>query len=101
VAGSRGDVRPPRTTAPSFDVAVGTYLNEARALAERTRLTESSTFPSRVVTLAEDNGSMYRVVVGPFADRITAERAASDLVQRGLVNEARVVAVAQTAPRPR
>src|SRR5262249_15418272 len=84
-----------RALAPTFDVAVGTYLNEARALAERTRLSENIAFPSRVVTAAEDTIPVYRVVVGPFGDRVAAERAASDLVQRGLVTEARVVAVAQ------
>ncbi|HKQ57828.1 MAG TPA: SPOR domain-containing protein, partial [Candidatus Eisenbacteria bacterium] len=87
---------PARRASSSYDVAVGTYLNEARALAERTRLSENTTFPSRVVTVAEDTNSVYRVVVGPFGDRTAAERAASDLVQRGLVNEARVVAVAQS-----
>ena len=82
----------------SFGIAVGTYLNERRANAERTRLGENTSFPARVITVAEDTVSMYRVVVGSFGDRSSAERAASDLVQRGLVTEARVVSVAQAVP---
>jgi len=82
----------------SFGIAVGTYLNERRANAERTRLGESTQFPARVITVAEDTVSMYRVVVGSFGDRSSAERAASDMVQRGLVTEARVITLAQAAP---
>lgn len=83
----------PLPPAQSFGIAVGTYLNEGRANAERTRLGESTKLDTRVVTVAEDTVSMYRVVVGTYGDRTSAERAASDLVQRGLVLEARVVAV--------
>ena len=96
VAATQRTTPPARPSAPAFDVAVGTYLNESRALAERTRLSENSTFPSRVVTVADDTSSVYRVVVGPFSDRTAAERAASDLIQRGLVTEARVIAASQS-----
>ena len=78
-----------------FGIATGTFLNENRANAERTRLGESTALPARVVVVAEDTVNMYRVVIGSFGDRASAERAASDLVQRGLVTEARVVSVAQ------
>jgi type II secretory pathway predicted ATPase ExeA len=84
---------------PSYGIAVGTYLNEGRANAERTRLGENTQLVARVVTVAEDTVSMYRVVVGSFGDRISAERAASDLVQRGLVTEARVIAQS-AGPKP-
>ena len=81
----------------TFGIAVGDYVNEARANAERLRMGDATKLASRVVTVAEDTVSTYRVVVGSFSDRIAAERAASDLVQRGVVNEARVVSLAQTA----
>jgi hypothetical protein len=81
-----------------FGIAVGAYLNEDRAIAERTRLTESTRLPSRVVTVAEDSVPMYRVVMGSFANRVSAERAASDLVRGGLVNEARVIPLPRATP---
>ena len=98
-ADPNGVAAPSAPGGPSaFGIAIGTYLNEARAIAERVRIGESAKLESRVLTVSEDTVSMYRVVVGSFTDRVSAERAASDLVQRGLVLEARVVALAQAAP---
>ena len=94
---ARPDVRAVPTGSPSFGIVVGTFLNERRAQAERTRLSESTEFTTRVIPVAEDTVSMYRVVVGSFADRMSAERAASDLVQKGVVSDARVVSVARPA----
>jgi len=82
---------------PTFGIAVGEYVNEARANSERAKIGDVTKLASRVVTVAEDTVSIYRVVIGSYSDRAEAERAASDLVQRGLVNEARVVSVAQRA----
>jgi cell division protein FtsN len=93
-------VKKPAVASDLFGIAVGTYLNEAHAIAERTSLTESTRLPSRVVTVAEDSVSMYRVVMGSFENRVSAERTASDLIRRGLVNEARVIPLAQAAPPP-
>ncbi|MGH7730723.1 MAG: AAA family ATPase [Candidatus Eiseniibacteriota bacterium] len=86
----------PSVSNGSFGIAVGTYLNEGRADAERTRLGGATKYTARVVAVAEDTVTMYRVVVGSFGDRTSAERAASELVQGGVVTEARVV----TVPRP-
>jgi general secretion pathway protein A len=83
-----------------FGIAVGSYLDEGRANAERTSLTESTRLPSRIVTVAEDSVSFYRVVMGSFENRVSAERAASDLIRRGLVNEARVIPLARATPPP-
>jgi type II secretory pathway predicted ATPase ExeA len=92
----RTEVRPVPTG--SYGIVVGTFLNERRAQAEQTRLSESTQLLTRVIPVAEDTISMYRVVVGSYGDRTSAERAASDLVQKGVVGEARVVSVAR--PRP-
>jgi cell division protein FtsN len=81
-----------------FGIAVGTYLNEDRANSERTSLGESTQLPTRVLTATEDGGEVYRVVMGSFESRVEAERAASDLIRRGLVNEARVVPLARATP---
>ena len=84
---------------PTYGIAVGTYMNEARAISERSKIREATKLSSRVMTVTEDNVAMYRVVVGSYTDRTAAERAASNLVQRGLVEEARVVAMARPAPK--
>jgi cell division septation protein DedD len=97
---------PPAASAPSkppapakqYGIAVGTYLNEDRAREEQQKLTASAGMTVRVVTVTEDNVAMYRILLGTFDDRSSAERAASNLIQQGLVDEARVTALA--TPRP-
>jgi type II secretory pathway predicted ATPase ExeA len=88
----------PAASRPLFGVAVGSYLNEDRAGQERTKLAASTRLPGRLLTVTEDNVAMYRVVLGAFEDRAAAERAASDLIEKGLVDEARVMALAKPAP---
>ena len=100
--GATGDPARPHvqsvpTGLPSFGIVVGTYLNEERAHAERARLSGSTKLISRVIPVAEDTVPMYRVVVGSFGDRASAERAASDLVQKGVVSGVSVVPIARPA----
>ena len=97
-AGDAG-MQPAAAGPATYGIVVGTYMNEARASSERGKIREATKLASRVMTVTEDNVTMYRVVVGNYADRSAAEHAASDLVQRGLVEEARVVAMGQTAPK--
>jgi hypothetical protein len=86
---------PPAATPPvpatTFALSVGTYLNEARAREEQSKLSAGTNFTASVSTVQEDNVSMYRVMMGEFPTRGAAERAASDLISRGLVDEARVI----------
>jgi cell division protein FtsN len=86
------------TAAQRFGVAVGTYLNEERADQERVKLVASTSLPARVVTVTEDDVAMYRLVMGAFESRQSAERMASSLIERGLVDEARVVQLSATTP---
>jgi type II secretory pathway predicted ATPase ExeA len=88
--------KPARETAPPsrYGIDVGTYLNEERAATERQRLDAATSLASRLLTITEDGVPLYRILVGSFQSREEAERAASDLISRGLVNEARVVALA-------
>jgi cell division septation protein DedD len=74
-----------------FGVAVGTYLDEDRANQEMTKLIASTKLPAQVLTVTEDGTSLYRLVMGSFESRQKAERSASSLIERGLVDEARVV----------
>ena len=85
----------PKKTSNRFGIAVGTYLNEERAATERSALAGSTQLSGRVVTTTQDSVSVYEVVMGSFESRLAAEKAASDLIRKGLVNEARVVPVAR------
>jgi cell division protein FtsN len=49
-----------------------------------------------VITVTEGENTEYRLVLGSFDSRKSAERAASTLIERGLVDEARVVPLSST-----
>jgi cell division protein FtsN len=87
---------PVKPAAPvrTFGIVVATYINEDRATTEREKLGQSTGLPTRISTAQEDGSEVYRVVVGSFGDRRRAEQAASDLVARGLINEARITSFA-------
>ena len=91
-------IEKPVTPRASFGVAVATFLFEERANTEREKLAASTGLPARVVTASEGGTDVYRLVLGAFPDRNAAERGASDLVRRGLVDEARVVGLPRAAP---
>ena len=83
----------------TFGVAVASFLDEARAEAERGRLSALTQLGAQVRTVVADSVAKYELVLGSFTSQSAAERAASDLITRGLVDEARVVAkVAPPAP---
>jgi len=88
------------TPTRSFAVAVGRFLDEGRAEAERSRLTTTTGMAASVRTVTADSVSRFELVLGLFRSHDAAERAASDLISRGLVDEARVVAQVQS-PAPR
>ena len=48
----------------------------------------------------DGEGETYRVVLGSFGSRRKADRAAEDLLSRGLIQEAHVVTLAPSAPAP-
>jgi type II secretory pathway predicted ATPase ExeA len=90
--------RPADGSSGGFGIAVGTFLSEERALTQRTILSGRTRLPSRMIELNGADGTpMYRVVVGAFQDRASAERAAGKLVDDGLVTEAQVVALPTSA----
>ncbi len=76
-----------------YGLAVGTYLDEERAEKERTKLVESTQLPSVVLMVTENDVVMYRLIMGAFPRRGAAERMAGELIERGLVDEARVVSL--------
>ncbi|HTK31582.1 MAG TPA: AAA family ATPase [Candidatus Saccharimonadaceae bacterium] len=84
----------PVASTRSYGLAVGTFLNEDRANQERDKLAASSGQSVRVSSVTEDGGQVFQLVLGAYSDRASAEKAASDLIRRGLVDEARVVPLA-------
>ena len=87
--GGGGSAAPPAPSTDGFGIAVGTYLDEARAKSELDRLS-GATALSGVVAPTSDGG--FRVILGKYASRGAADRKATALADSGLVREARVVA---------
>jgi len=86
---SAGGAAPaPAAETRHYGLIVGEYLDETRANSEKDRLSTATSLPGRVVSV--DNGNAFRVILGSFAGRAAAEKAAADLSGKGLVSEARV-----------
>jgi cell division protein FtsN len=79
-------------------IEVATYLDPYRASSESTRLSELTGLSTRVLESSDPNGDAYRVVLGSFGSRRKAERAADDLIRRGVIDEARVVPLGIKSP---
>ena len=82
-----------------YALEVATYINETRAREEMDRLSVLTSLPTRLRSAPDFSGTTYRILVGRFEQRAQAERAAEDLVGRGILNEARIIAVPSTPPR--
>ncbi len=79
--------------APHYGVGVAAYLDEDRARTEGDRLSHDTTLPATLLSFQEAGTTMYRVVLGRWSTSSDAERAANALMDRGLINEAHVVAI--------
>ena len=82
---------PPKPVRRGIEAA--RYLDSERAQAERTLLAETTGYSVRVIEGTDGGALVYRVVVGSFGSRKKAQAAMNDLVDRGLIDEARVVAL--------
>jgi hypothetical protein len=82
-----------------FSIVVGSFLDRSRAEAELARVTSAGGLAGRLAPVPQEGVTMYAVVIGSFPSRGAAERTASDLISRGLVDEARIIA-RSTAPKP-
>lgn len=87
-AGGSVAAAPPPADTRRYGLIVGEFMDEARANEVKDQLAGSTSLPGRVVSV--DNGNAFRVILGAFEGRAAAEKAASDLSGKGLVNEARV-----------
>jgi hypothetical protein len=91
-ASSAAPFSPEVAPAGAFGVAVGTFADQASAESDRARLADMTQLPALVRTVKADSVSRFELVLGSFTSHADAERAASELVTRGIVDEARVVA---------
>ena len=82
-----------------YALEVATYINETRAREEMERLSVLTALPTRLRVATDYSGTTYRILVGRFDRRSQAERAAEDLVGRGILNEARITSIGP-APQP-
>ena len=78
----------PAVAKARYGVSVGTFLAEDRAKSESERLAAATGLAGRVVAGSDGD---FHVVLGAFPDRAAAEKAASNLIGGGKVEEARVV----------
>lgn len=76
-----------------FGIAVATYINEEKARTELARLGAATSLEGSVVTVKEDGGDAFRVVLGDFPSRAAAEKKADELASGATVREARVIAL--------
>jgi cell division protein FtsN len=81
-----------------YAIRVATYLDRERAEEERDRIARTTGLHTRIWD-ASDGGAVHHIVVGAFDDADEAERSADGLLQRGLVQEARVVGYRSSARR--
>ena len=77
--------------ADAYGVGVASYLDEVRANTERDRYAADTALPATVMPYNDAGTTMFRVVVGRWASSNEADRNANALMERGLINEARVV----------
>lgn len=72
-----------------FEVSSSNYADSAAAVLKR--ITGGSKVPCRIIT--KSTGDTYRVVVGPFASRLEAQRAINALFRTTLVKRAQLVQI--------
>lgn len=76
-----------------YTVIVGSYLKADMAWAEREHLSRLTTYPVWVSRRNIEGVRTYRIILGAFESTELAETAAQALLQRGLLRDARVVAL--------
>jgi hypothetical protein len=89
----------PAPAGATFGISVATYLDSDRAQAEKVKLAASTGMPVAVREAKEGGASVYHLVLGGFDSRTSAEDAATDLIKKGLVEEARIVPGPKVARR--
>ena len=91
VAGATTSAAKP--SARTYTITVATYLESSRAETQRARLGATTGLPSNIIEAQDGGASVYQIVLGRFDTRAAAEKAADDLINRGLIQEAHVIQV--------
>ena len=82
-----------KPSARTYTITVATYLESSRAETQRARLGATTGLPSNIIEAQDGGASVYQIVLGRFDTRAAAEKAADDLINRGLIQEAHVIQV--------
>jgi hypothetical protein len=90
-AGATGGETAPPPPPSHFGIDIGTFLSEDRAKTEVEKLKGSTGLPVESQPVTADGVTTYRVVVGDFSSKATAEEKANELILSKAVREARVL----------
>lgn len=82
-----------------YALAVGTFMDEERAITERDRMSANTGLSARIIPYKDSGVTMYRLVLGSWTSRSAAENRANQLVQASQVNEARVLLMGRGTAR--
>ena len=88
-----------KPSARTYGITVATYLQAARAESQREKFATNTQLPASVNEVVDGGASVYQIVLGKFTTRAAAEKAANDLINRGLIQEAQVVESGKVAKR--
>ena len=80
-------------TGTRYTVIVGSFLKPDMAWAEREHLSRLTNYPVWVSRRQIDGVRTYRIILGAFESTEIAETTAQNLLQRGLLRDAKVVAL--------
>lgn len=90
-ASTAGGAEEPPPPPEHFGIDVGTFLSEDRANAEVAKLQGSTGLPVQVQPVTQDGVTSFRVVLGDFTSRGTADEKATELIVARSVREAKVI----------
>jgi hypothetical protein len=71
----------------------------ARAENQRAKYAASTQLPASVSEVMDGGAIVYQIVIGRFDSRSAAERAANELINDGLIQEAQVIQLGKGAKR--
>jgi general secretion pathway protein A len=78
----------------TYTITAATYLEMPKAQSERAKLAASTGLPVAIAEGIDGGATVYHLQVGNYPSKTAAENAAGALSDKGLINEAQVVAVA-------
>jgi type II secretory pathway predicted ATPase ExeA len=77
----------------TYTITAATYLEMSKAQSERAKLAASTGLPVAIAEGIDGGATVYHLQVGNYPSKTAAENAAGALSDKGLINEAQIVAV--------